>query len=132
VACTATASAAVQQDIQNCLRMKDPLCIRMPVAKNNLQLCIASKGNKGEAERSLARLVKRSSSKTVIVFCYTRDECEKVADVLRKNSITAEAYHSHVEDRAVVEGRAKRGVRKHLILRDRFLPPLVAQWRVQW
>jgi superfamily II DNA helicase RecQ len=112
VACTATASAAVQQDIQECLHMKDPVCIRMPVTKRNLQICIASKGNSREAEMSLARLVKRSSSRTVLVFCHTRKECEKVADVLRKNEVTAEAYHSQVEERGAVEARAKAGMSK--------------------
>jgi superfamily II DNA helicase RecQ len=112
VACTATASAVVQRDIEECLHMNNPRCIRMPVVRNNLHICICSKGNIRDAERSLALLVKRSSAKKVLVFCHSRRECERTAQVLVLNNESAETYHSRVEDRQEVEARIHAGVRR--------------------
>jgi hypothetical protein len=114
VACTATASAVVQRDIEECLHMKNPRCIRMQVVRNNLHICISSKGNSREAEISLARLVKRSSAKRVLVFCCSTSECERTARVLVLNKESAEAYHSRVEDRQEVEARLQAGVMRRV------------------
>jgi ATP-dependent DNA helicase RecQ len=110
VACTATATAEVQRDIEQCLHMKAPRSIRMEVVKKNLHICISSKGNSREAEISLARLVKQSSAKKVLVFCCSRRNCELTARVLVLNNVAAEAYHSQMEDRQGVERRVHAGV----------------------
>jgi superfamily II DNA helicase RecQ len=109
VACTATASA-VLRDIEQCLHMKEPRCIRMQVVRNSLHLCMSSKGNSREAEKTLARLVKRSRAHKVLVFCCSRRECEKTSKLLVLNKESAEAYHSRIEDRQAVEGRVHAGV----------------------
>jgi superfamily II DNA helicase RecQ len=114
VACTATASAQVQRDIQECLHMRNPRCIRMEVVRSNLHICISSKGNIRQAELSLARLVKGSSSKTVLVFCGTRSDCERTAQVLVLNNVSAEAYHSQMDDREGVERRVHAGAKRKL------------------
>jgi ATP-dependent DNA helicase RecQ len=111
VACTATASALVQRDIEQHLHMKNPRCVRMPVLRTNLHICISAKGNSREAERSLARLVKRSSARRVLVFCCSRRECEETARLLVLNNQSAEANHSCTEDRQEVEARVQAGVR---------------------
>jgi superfamily II DNA helicase RecQ len=78
--------------------------------RNNLHICISSKGNSRDAEKSLARLVQRSSAQKVLVFCRSRKECEKTARLLVLNKESAEAYHSKIEDRQEVEARVHAGV----------------------
>jgi superfamily II DNA helicase RecQ len=110
VAWNATATAEVQKDIEQCLHMKQPRCIRMEVVNSNLHICISYKGSRRDAERSLARLVKRSSSKRVLVLRCAISECERTARLLVLNNQTAQVYHSQVEDREGVEARVHSGV----------------------
>ena len=68
VACTASASKKLA-DMCRYLPMETATCIRMPVVKENLQICITEKGNSRQAETSLVRLVKHSGADTILVFC---------------------------------------------------------------
>ena len=68
VACTASARKKVA-NMCRYLHMETATCIRMPVMKESLQICITEKGNSRQAETSLVRLVKHSGADTILVFC---------------------------------------------------------------
>jgi superfamily II DNA helicase RecQ len=109
VGCTATANEGAVEDISAYLKMHRPTVIRMPVVKSNLHICITEKGNSKQAEVSLVRMLRMSTSQTVIVFCCERKVCEHVTRLLCKNGLTAEAYHAGVKEREAVERRTRSG-----------------------
>ena len=109
VACTATASDRTAEEIIHVLRMNAPTTIRMPMSRTNLHLNVVSKRGTSKDQRMLVDVVRMSSAKHVIVFCLEREECERVASLFVMNKISAQPYHSCVEDRHVVEENARSG-----------------------
>jgi hypothetical protein len=81
----------------------------MPIAKPNVHIAVAAKGRGRKAVERLVRVLRLSTAEQAIVFCCARDECERVAECLRRNGLDAEAYHAGIDDRAGVEARAMRG-----------------------
>jgi superfamily II DNA helicase RecQ len=101
VACTATASAAHEEDIATCLSMLQHLSIRMPSKRTNLRLVVVPKGEqRSGSEQALIRVLRESTAKKALVFCGTRRECEVVSGLLEKNDLKSAAYHAGLNNRA--------------------------------
>jgi ATP-dependent DNA helicase RecQ len=90
LALTASATAAVRQDIIDKLRLKDPSLFRQSFERPNLSYSIF------EVESRAARLVEilQKVSGTAIVYCKTRKKTRDFADLLAAHKINAACYHA--------------------------------------
>lgn len=55
--------------------------------------------NQAALEKIIGLIKTKYANKSGIVYCISRNECESVSDVLRKNGIKALAYHAGIEDK---------------------------------
>jgi Werner syndrome ATP-dependent helicase len=89
---TATASAKVREDIQNILNMDNPLELIGNFDRPNLFIKILPKKN--NIIDDISDLLKKYKDDYVIIYCKTRDETEKVAQLINAEGIECYAYHA--------------------------------------
>jgi Werner syndrome ATP-dependent helicase len=89
---TATASSKVRDDIQNILNMENPLELIGNFDRPNLFIKILPKKN--DIIEDIGELLKKYKNEYVIIYCKTRDETEKIADIINKSGIECFAYHA--------------------------------------
>ncbi len=87
---TATATDAVKNDIVHLLGLREPLSLTTGFDRPNLYF---------EVRRPSSKIIElldilRENSGSAIVYCSTRKNVEKVADVLNRNGFKAGAYHA--------------------------------------
>lgn len=100
-ALTATADAAMQQDIRAQLGMRRVKRILLPILRENLVYDVRTTLNRtGE----ILRLTQESPCKTVI-FCRSRARTQALADSLKQCGVRAEAYHAGLprEERLAIQ-----------------------------
>lgn len=91
---TATATADVQRDIIDLLKLKDPACFVTGFDRPNLFFDVQKPKNKLSA---LAALLRKRKGQAGIVYCATRASAEKVCDFLCEQGISAVCYHAGME-----------------------------------
>ena len=97
MALTATATPRVRKDIVTQLRMKTPMWFSQSFNRPNLQFLLRPK--KGKVVEQITETIKKShAGDSGIIYCLSRNECDKVADDLRKAGIQAVAYHAGLSD----------------------------------
>ncbi|CAJ0952835.1 unnamed protein product, partial [Mesorhabditis belari] len=93
---TATATAAVLDDVKSMLGIPGAIVFRANFNRPNLQYEVVSKKTDGE---SLVSLIKcRFANETGIVYCFSRKDTEDMAQVLRSHGIKASCYHAYMEN----------------------------------
>ncbi len=100
IACTATATEAVADEVRTRLGMSDPLMIRSGFDRPNLSFDIVPFEGDGSKGRKLALLIHALSdpeNRPAIVYCGTRRDTEEVAETLRGDGIVAGAYHAGMD-----------------------------------
>ncbi len=107
LALTATATAAVCQDIVTQLGMQDPLSHRGSFFRRNLHLHAYKKGDggRGTVRDSLYKLVRARKGDSGIIYCLSRNATEQTAAFLREHGVDARAYHAGMESRARTEAQ---------------------------
>lgn len=96
MALTATATPHVREDIIHSLNYK-PIVITKSYYWDNLNISIFNKTS--ESEREIIELLKtRYFNQSGIIYCSTRDNCEKLAKSLSENSIICAPYHAGLTD----------------------------------
>lgn len=90
VALTATATEKVERDIIKSLQLKRPLIVRTTFDRPNLYIRVLPKS--GKPLDDLLPLVE--DGKPSIIYCQTRKETEKIANMLKDNDIKCDAYHA--------------------------------------
>ena len=90
LAVTASATELVAKDIMYRLGFNHGKVLRSSFARPNLQYVVRKDGNKYDQLMRLVRNVEGSG----IVYMSTRDECEKLAQRLRDDDISAQFYHA--------------------------------------
>eukprot|EP00698_Gefionella_okellyi_P008654 TRINITY_DN2157_c0_g1_i1.p1 TRINITY_DN2157_c0_g1~~TRINITY_DN2157_c0_g1_i1.p1 ORF type:complete len:808 (-),score=203.60 TRINITY_DN2157_c0_g1_i1:79-2502(-) len=93
LALTATATAAVQQDIMQNLKLRDPLIAKTTFNRTNLSYALQPKSAEKYSDL-VATLKDPTFAGPSIVYCQTRKESEKIAEVLRSAGFLAAAYHA--------------------------------------
>ena len=101
LALTASASKLVAEDIMRHLRFAEPHILRSSFARPNLSYSVRHTDDKNGQLLRLVRNVPGSG----IVYVRTREGTEQVADMLRREGITAAAYHGGM-------GHAERSLRQ--------------------
>ena len=101
LALTASATKLVAEDIMRHLRFGEPHILRSSFARPNLSYSVRHTDDKNGQLLRLVRNVPGSG----IVYVRTREGTEQVADMLRREGITAAAYHGGM-------GHAERSLRQ--------------------
>ncbi|MCB1224625.1 MAG: ATP-dependent DNA helicase RecQ [Verrucomicrobiales bacterium] len=96
IALTATATPEVRADIEQVLRLREPLLAVRGFERPNLSLNITPTKNHSEKYQRLKTLVERW--KTGIVYCATRKRVEEVAEQLREWGVRVIGYHGGLPD----------------------------------
>ncbi len=101
MALTATATPRVRADIVKQLGMENTKWFLTSFNRNNLQYEVRGKKGKGTCLNDMVNLIcKDFAKKCGIVYCFSRKECEDVANELRRNGISAAAYHAGLDNGA--------------------------------
>ena len=101
VAVTATADARTREDIVRSLRLGEARIVVDSFARPNLQLAAVRKenGSRARTDAAVIELVRQRRGKSGVVYCGSRDGCERVAQALRDAGTNAIAYHAGMEAR---------------------------------
>jgi len=101
IAVTATADARTRDDIVRSLRLGEARVVVDSFARPNLQLSAVRKenGSRARTDAAVIDLVRQRRGKPGVVYCGSRDGCERVAQALRDAGTNAIAYHAGMEAR---------------------------------
>ncbi|MGH6879045.1 MAG: RecQ family ATP-dependent DNA helicase, partial [Rhizomicrobium sp.] len=91
---TATATPAVQTDINASLQMREPTIVREPSDRPNLRFRVIECANDKERVRELLRFVTWSRERPGIVYVTRRALAEEIAALLRRAGHAARPYHA--------------------------------------
>jgi ATP-dependent DNA helicase RecQ len=91
---TATATPEVETDINNALRMHEPLIVREPSDRPNLRFRVTQCANERDRVRELLRFVTWSEKQPGIVYVTRRALAEETAALLRRAGHAARPYHA--------------------------------------
>ncbi|MDR1222836.1 MAG: DNA helicase RecQ [Tannerella sp.] len=95
IALTATATPKVQHDIQKNLGMMNAVVFSSSFNRPNLYYEVRPKTN--DIDRDIIKFIKSNEGKSGIIYCLSRKEVEKFAEILQANGIKARAYHAGME-----------------------------------
>ncbi len=101
IAVTATADARTREDIVRSLRLDGAKVLVDSFARPNLQLSAVRKENASRARTDAAviDLVRQRRGKSGVVYCGSRDGCERVAQALKDAGTNGIAYHAGMDAR---------------------------------
>ncbi|KAH1183474.1 hypothetical protein KIL84_014090 [Mauremys mutica] len=98
MALTATANPRVQKDILNQLEMLKPQVFTMSFNRHNLKYDLLLKKPKRVALDCLEWIKKYHPYDSGIIYCLSRQDCNKTADILQEKGLAALAYHAGLSD----------------------------------
>lgn len=101
IAVTATADARTRDDILRSLRLDGAKVVVDSFARPNLQLSAIRKesASRAKTDAAVIELVRARRGKSGVVYCGSRDGCERVAQALRDAGTNAIAYHAGMDGR---------------------------------
>ncbi|XP_037287386.1 Bloom syndrome helicase [Rhipicephalus microplus] len=105
VALTATATPRVRTDILHQLGMRDPKWFLQSFNRPNLCYEVSLKTGKSVVHDIVEVIKKKFKRQSGIVYCFSRKECDQLADDLSKEGIASVSYHAGLTDsrRSVVQ-----------------------------
>lgn len=101
IAVTATADARTRDDIVRSLRLEGAEVFVDSFARPNLQLSALRKesASRARTDAAVIDLVRDRRGRSGVVYCGSRDGCERVAEALRGAGVNAIAYHAGMDAR---------------------------------
>lgn len=101
IAVTATADARTRDDIVASLHLEGAEIFVDSFARPNLQLSALRKesASRAKTDAAVIDLVRERRGRSGVVYCGSRDGCERVAEALRGAGINAIAYHAGMDAR---------------------------------
>ncbi|MBX9615698.1 MAG: DNA helicase RecQ [Caulobacteraceae bacterium] len=96
IAVTATADARTRDDILASLHLEEASVFVDSFARPNLQLSAVRKesASRAKTDAHVIELVRARKGRSGVVYCGSRDGCERVADALKAAGTNAIAYHA--------------------------------------
>ena len=94
ISLTATATAKVQEDIIKQLSLKSPQTFISSFNRPNLSYEVRPKK---ESFKSILALLQDYKDKSVIIYCFSRNDTEKLVSDLNKYGFKAAAYHADLD-----------------------------------
>ncbi len=88
---TATATVQVREDVENILKLRDPVVAVTGFDRPNLSFEVRKPDRKGD---ELRRILARQHGKSGIIYCATRKKVESVCQTLRDQGYAAARYHA--------------------------------------
>lgn len=95
IALTATATKKVREDILNQLSLRNPQIFVSSFNRKNLNLIVMEKK---ESFNKLLKLLVKHYDDSVIIYCFSRRESEKIAKNLTNNGFNALPYHAGLDN----------------------------------
>jgi ATP-dependent DNA helicase RecQ len=110
MACTATATEAVADEIITRLGLRDPFALRAGFDRPNLSfdvVAIDGAGTKARKGQLLSLALSDASMRPAIVYCGTRRDVEEATELLRSEGLLAVGYHAGMapDERASAQHR---------------------------
>lgn len=101
IAVTATADARTRDDIIASLHLQGAEVFVDSFARPNLQLSAERKinGSRARTDTRVVELVAERPRRSGVVYCGSRDGCDRLAQLLRDNGINAISYHAGFDNR---------------------------------
>jgi ATP-dependent DNA helicase RecQ len=114
MACTATATEEVAQEIVARLGLRDPHILRAGFDRPNLSFDVVALDGAGSKARKgmlLSLALGDPANRPAIVYCGTRREVEEVTETLRSQGLLAVGYHAGMapDERAAAQTRFMNG-----------------------
>ncbi|HZO58317.1 MAG TPA: ATP-dependent DNA helicase RecQ [Solirubrobacterales bacterium] len=114
MACTATATEQVAEEIRTRLGLRDPFVVRSGFDRPNLSFDVVQlegKGSKARKQMLLSAALSDPASRPAIVYCGTRRDVEEVSERLRAEGLQAVGYHAGMaaDERAAAQHRFMEG-----------------------
>ncbi|GAY60459.1 hypothetical protein CUMW_202130 [Citrus unshiu] len=100
MALTATATQKVQNDLMEMLHIRKCIKFVSTINRPNLFYMVREKSSVGKVViDEIAKYIQESypNSESGIVYCFSRKECEQVAQELRQRGISADYYHADMD-----------------------------------
>ncbi len=91
IALTATATKKVKEDILKQLSLNNPKIFTLSFNRKNLNLIVMEKK---KTFNKILEILKKYKKESVIIYCFSRKDCEKIAQKLRENRFNALPYHA--------------------------------------
>lgn len=104
IALTATATPGVKEDIISELSINKARVFTSSFYRDNLHLTVMPKRDE---IRKIFALLEKHEGESVIIYCFSRKDTEKLAQTLSEEGISAAAYHGGMkaEDRSLVQDK---------------------------
>ena len=101
IAVTATADARTRDDILKSLHLQEAQVFVDSFARPNLQLSAERKvnGSRARNDERVSELVADRPRRSGVVYCGSRDGCDRLAQLLRDRGINAISYHAGFDNR---------------------------------
>ncbi|XP_068741316.1 recQ-like DNA helicase BLM isoform X1 [Montipora capricornis] len=96
MALTATATPRVRKDVMHQLKMRDPKWFTQSFNRPNLRFVVQPK--KKVMDEILQYVKTKHPVSSGIIYCLSRNDCERVADSLNEAGVSAIAYHAGLSD----------------------------------
>ena len=114
MACTATATEEVAEEIQRRLGLHDPVSVRSGFDRPNLSFDIVQLEGEGSKRRKLALLehgLGDAANRPAIVYCGTRKDTDELAGILAETGLVVVGYHAGMapDERAAAQHRFMHG-----------------------
>lgn len=97
IALTATADHLTKKEISNEFNITEENIFQEHVQRNNLQYFIEKKYKDGFAQ--VEQVIKKNKGKKGIVYCFKKDDVNKLTRQLRIKKLSVKAYHADLTDR---------------------------------
>lgn len=91
---TATASFKVKEDIKNILQLNDPFELTGNFDRPNLYITALPRKETKNIMEDIGPLIEKYKNDYIIIYCKTREETEKVAEIINNYGIECYAYHA--------------------------------------
>ncbi len=91
IALTATATPKVKDDIISQLSLSTAKIFFSSFNRENLNLRVMEKKN---SVNQIVKILKNYKNESVIIYCFSRKDCESIAAYLKKSGLSARAYHA--------------------------------------
>jgi RecQ family ATP-dependent DNA helicase len=105
LAVTATASSKVQKDMIKMLKLENPYVVVGDFDRTNLYISVKKKTK--NAYDDLYNLLNKYKNEYIIIYCKTRDDTEKLSDVINEWNIKSLPYHAGISSNKKNETQQK-------------------------
>lgn len=95
IALTATATEKVRTDIKKNLGIVDAVEFKSSFNRPNLYYEVRPKTR--NVDKDIIKFIKQHPGRSGIIYCLSRKKVEELAEVLKTNEITADAYHAGMD-----------------------------------